>query len=221
MSSSSELIPISRGYVYQWTHVSTGAWYIGSHNGSKPGYRGSGIRLRNAMKAHGVEEFVNQIIYVGPYFREMEERILTALDAKNDPCSYNLKNEAWGCSLPGQLNPMHSSNGYVDSFETRRKKGSAFRGKTRPDHSARMSGSGNPMYGRADQAKAWVAWGKSTAGKTLEEIYGQERGEELRLKRQRPLKKPHNWRELTCPYCQKTGRGPNMGRYHFDNCKQK
>ncbi len=24
-----------------------------------------------------------------------------------------------------------------------------------------------------------------------------------------------------CPYCKKTGRGPNMTRYHFENCKEK
>ena len=25
--------------------------------------------------------------------------------------------------------------------------------------------------------------------------------------------------EKTCPHCSKTGKGPNMTRYHFDNCK--
>lgn len=28
-------------------------------------------------------------------------------------------------------------------------------------------------------------------------------------------------KEKTCPHCNKTGRGPNMTRYHFDNCKEK
>lgn len=26
-------------------------------------------------------------------------------------------------------------------------------------------------------------------------------------------------KEFTCPHCGKTGKGPNMKRYHFDNCK--
>ena len=26
---------------------------------------------------------------------------------------------------------------------------------------------------------------------------------------------------VTCPHCNKTGRGGNMTRYHFDNCKLK
>jgi hypothetical protein len=29
----------------------------------------------------------------------------------------------------------------------------------------------------------------------------------------------HNLVEKTCPHCQKVGNGPNMTRYHFNNCK--
>ena len=35
--------------------------------------------------------------------------------------------------------------------------------------------------------------------------------------------KPNLWNtvEYTCPHCNKTGKGPNMKRYHFDKCKSK
>jgi hypothetical protein len=29
----------------------------------------------------------------------------------------------------------------------------------------------------------------------------------------------HNLKEKTCPHCGKVGKGPNMTRYHFNNCK--
>lgn len=32
-------------------------------------------------------------------------------------------------------------------------------------------------------------------------------------------KGPRNLKEFSCPHCSKVGRGPNMSRYHFDNCK--
>jgi len=32
-------------------------------------------------------------------------------------------------------------------------------------------------------------------------------------------KGPRDLKELTCPHCSKVGRGPNMSRYHFSNCK--
>ena len=37
----------------------------------------------------------------------------------------------------------------------------------------------------------------------------------------RSLGKPNKWNtiEYTCPHCAKVGKGPNMKRYHFDNCK--
>jgi hypothetical protein len=28
-------------------------------------------------------------------------------------------------------------------------------------------------------------------------------------------------KERTCPWCNLTGKGANMTRHHFDNCKQK
>ena len=31
----------------------------------------------------------------------------------------------------------------------------------------------------------------------------------------------YNIIERTCPHCNKTGKGSNMTRYHFDNCKNK
>jgi len=31
----------------------------------------------------------------------------------------------------------------------------------------------------------------------------------------------HNLKTVTCPHCDKTGKGPNMSRYHLDKCKNK
>jgi len=31
--------------------------------------------------------------------------------------------------------------------------------------------------------------------------------------------KNNRYEKVTCPYCSLTGSGPNMKRYHFDNCK--
>lgn len=31
------------GYVYKYTHKETGKYYIGSHNGNKKDYKGSGL----------------------------------------------------------------------------------------------------------------------------------------------------------------------------------
>lgn len=53
-------------------------------------------------------------------------------------------------------------------------------GKSRPEHSARMAGERNPAYGKSEHAQGLVKYGKSIAGKTLEEIHGVSKGSELR-----------------------------------------
>lgn len=47
--------------------------------------------------------------------------------------------------------------------------------------SKRMSGTKNPMYGDYEHTKGWRAYGEFCKGKTLEEIYGKEKGEQLKL----------------------------------------
>jgi len=56
----------------------------------------------------------------------------------------------------------------------------------------------------------------------VEEIHPFLGGEIQRKTAQRRLDDGthHNLIKYTCPFCLKEGRGPNMHRYHFDNCKQ-
>lgn len=54
--------------------------------------------------------------------------------------------------------------------------------------------------------------------------YGKHHSEETLEKMRKPRgpQKAKSIRiERTCPYCKLTGKGPNMARYHFDNCKLK
>lgn len=167
------------GYVYKFTIRETGKWYIGSHCGNKKGYLGSGLAWQAALKKYGIDSFDREILYEGDNYRAEEERILKQLDAANDSMSYNLKNEAMGGSFPGKLNGMY---GKKLSDEQKYKCGSGFRGKTRPDHSQRMSGDGNPMFGRNDHCDALIAKSKLNKGKSFDEIYGAENSEKIKQK---------------------------------------
>ena len=165
------------GYVYKYTHNESGKWYIGSHNGSKPNYTGSGLIWRKALKKYGLDSFNKEILYEGDLYQQEEERILKELDAQADVLSYNMKNEALGGSYPGELNGMY---GKVHDAETKYNMGSGYRGKKRPDHAEKMSGENNPMYGKSDHVQAAVALAKSNTGKTYNEIFGEERSAEIR-----------------------------------------
>lgn len=168
------------GYVYKFTIRETGKWYIGSHGGDNlKKYNGSGLAWKAALKKYGIDSFDREILYEGDDYRAEEDRILKQLDAANDSMSYNLKNEAIGGSFPGELNGMY---GKKLTAEQKYKCGSGFRGKTRPDHSKKMSGSGNPMFGRNDHCDALIAASKLNKGKSFDEIYGVENSKKIKQK---------------------------------------
>ena len=69
-------------------------------------------------------------------------------------------------------------------------------------HSKRMTSEGNPCYN-----SVWINNSKDEKRVKLDETVPEGY----------VLGRLH----LTCPHCNKEGRGPNMKRYHFDNCKHK
>lgn len=167
------------GYVYKNTIRETGKWYIGSHNGNKKVYHGSGLLWNKALEKYGYDSYDTEILYEGDLYREYEENILKELDAANDSQSYNMKNEALGGAFFGENNGMF---GKKLTEEQKYNCGKAFRGKKRPEHSKRMSGSNNPAYRKNDHTYGLVDYAKSRKGKTNKEFYGEEKSLELSKK---------------------------------------
>lgn len=169
----------TKGYVYKFTHKESGKYYIGSHNGKCKSYKGGGLIWRHAVNKYGIESYIKEILYEGDDYRNQEEYFLNLYDAKNDPKSYNLKNEAIGGTFFGEDNGMF---GKKHSDETKRKIGDRFRGKKRPDHSEKMKGENNPMFGRNDQIQIAIKKAKENIGKTFEEIFGEDKALEIKQK---------------------------------------
>lgn len=80
--------------------------------------------------------------------------------------------------------------------------------------------------------KPWLIGSKNAAGKRgpNSEEHNKKIGEAKLGKKRKPFS--DEWKQnlknakeklpiLYCPHCKLTGRGPNMNRYHFDNCKGK
>lgn len=108
-----EVVLYSQGYVYQWVDSSSGMMYVGSHHGKLGDrYIGGGKRFLLAYNKRP-KDFHRVFLYVGPYFREVEERILLSVDAKRNPLYYNLTNYA--VSGPTGLRPS------LAETDTRRK----------------------------------------------------------------------------------------------------
>ena len=111
----------------------------------------------------------------------------------------------------------------------------------RLEYSESVSGENNPNYGKTHsletrekmsrKAKERIGeknafYGKTHSLETREKIKssltGFKHSEETRMKMSEVRKgKKKNFKTITCSICGKEGKGPNMSRYHFNNCKNK
>lgn len=192
-----------------------------------------------------------KILFIGAPKRalEIESFVLTEMRAKQSEMSYNLHNQdmKWtrtGCKdsdevrkkkslarmgekgpmwgLRGELSPNWGRKHKPRSPETLAKMSAARKGKPSPtkgmkmppmsdEHRAKLSaalkGRVSPMKGKKNHAVA-----KSNKKRT---------GEKRPYHSEFMTGRTWTCLERTCPYCNKTGNGGNMLRYHFDNCKQK
>jgi len=88
---------VETGIVYKWTNKINGKWYIGSHKGTaEDRYTASGTLVLAAFRKYGIDNFSREILYEGEDYRELEEFILSELNAKDNLKSYNLRNTAEG-----------------------------------------------------------------------------------------------------------------------------
>lgn len=82
----------SRGFVYRWTYIPTGQYYIGIRKGHPAdGYLGSGKRFVAKYRLTDPNDWQREIIYDGDYNKcpSIEEELVTD-DTIQDPLCLNL-----------------------------------------------------------------------------------------------------------------------------------
>jgi len=97
LKNGKQLSVTTQAFLYCWTHVTTGMWYVGSHTaiGCNPddGYICSSKKVKPMIEKNPTE-WSRQIIACGEPkdILSLEVKILTQLDAKNNSMSYNMHN---------------------------------------------------------------------------------------------------------------------------------
>lgn len=80
--------------VYKTTNILNGKYYIGKHQTDNPldSYIGSGKAIQNAIRVHGRNAFVKEVLFDFDTEHEMncKERELITEEIVNDPMSYNM-----------------------------------------------------------------------------------------------------------------------------------
>jgi len=85
--------------------------------------------------------------------------------------------------------------------------------KIKKSHIDKSKGEKNPMFGKSIYSIWLEKNGKKFANKRLKE-YKENMSNSLREKK-------HKMKLFKCPHCGLEGKGGNMTRYHFNNCKFK
>jgi hypothetical protein len=217
-------------FVYKTTNLINGKFYIGVHatKNVNDGYLGSGKRLHDAIKCHGVENFNREILKFFDSYADAlyyEQLLVTPELVESDNC-YNL------CEGGGKPPTMSGSK-------------HPFYQKSRPDSRKRMI-ENNPSKGKFGKDSA--TYNKVSVvtkdGDTLQVLKDDPRylsgefthvnkgkltvrdlnGNVFQVLKDDPRylsgEVVHNTKglSLTCPHCNKTG-GNTMKRWHFNNCK--
>lgn len=111
--------------IYKITNKETGKFYIGKHQTMNPmdDYFGSGRAIVNAIKLHGKDSFVKEVLHVFPTSEEMDakEREIITEELVNDPNCYNI-------GIGGEGGPQFK--GKTHSVETKAKISASRLGKT-------------------------------------------------------------------------------------------
>lgn len=206
-------------FVYCWTDHLRNMIYVGYHKGSiDDGYICSSKLMLEQFRERP-QDFTRQIIASGSKkdMTKLETKILISINAKNDKSCYNQHNGNGFYYLKERTKEHNtkiseSNKNKKASAETRLKMSVAKKGKpsgriTSPETKNKIA---NTLKGRKHS--------EESIEKMREAKKDFKHTEESKIKiglsfENRPL--------LTCPHCNKEGKGGAMMRYHFDNCKHK
>ncbi len=172
-------------------------------------------------------------------------------ELKNNPQLFKTKiisrhssrEEATGkeCALHKKLNVVKSclhinrsiatKNGFF-GMDVSKEKHPLYKKPRSPESRRKMSenhhdvnGENNPMHGRSAAKENNLKWYTngidSIFVKEGTEPNGYTKGRPFKNRKPRKHTRPVIHLEKTCPVCGITGKGGNMTRYHFDNCKYK
>lgn len=167
---------MNSAFLYKWTELSTGKWYIGSRTARNchpnDGYITSSKSVKPLILANP-NDWQRTIIEMGEprYIRALESELLEFIDAKNLSQSYNKNN---GHVKFSNVGGTSWSKGKTFSEEHKKKIGAKHKGLNKPKspewckkHSERMRGENNPQYKSIRSAQHRQRLSESNKGKTL------------------------------------------------------
>jgi hypothetical protein len=177
---------------------------------------------------------------------ENDKRIIIANELANDPEWQRKTKEATSkfnkATKTGANNHWFGTNGPMagkkHSEEAKRKSARIGEHNGMYGKGELVAGHKNGFYDKTHNSETIATLSEKAQNRTADhycehcneyftaQAYSQHHGDRCannpnRIVTQRKKYKKKEHTEVVCPHCGKVGSGPNMTRYHFDNCKEK
>ncbi len=214
-------------FIYKITNLVNGKIYVGQHktHNIDDGYLGSGKLLFHAIKKYGKASFRRDIIEFcdKETVNDREVYWVSFLNSTDRGVGYNI------------CNGGRTTSGYKHSQETKDKIGNKHRGKKcpprppMPDNTRLKISRANKGKVRSQEIRDIITeklTGKKHSEATLLKMSKSQKGRKHSVETKQKISIGNNafgriYENRICNVCGKEGSGPNMTRYHFDNCKMR
>lgn len=190
MSNSQEF----RTYLYIKQHAVTGKLYFGKTRKNPEKYQGSGTYWQNHIKKHGKSAVVT--LWYELFFDEEECKAFALEFSKK----MDIVNSSSWLNLVDENGIDGHPKGYRPSIEARKRMSASRVGKSPPNLGKSHT---EETKERMRNASPWK--GRSQPLEAIAKRSATRKGEIPK--------------QVTCPYCGKTGAIMNMSRWHFSKCK--
>ena len=231
-------------YIYKITNIINSKVYIGMSTKANDNYFGSGVIISKAIKKYGKEYFIKEIIETCENIEQLQIReqywIQYYKSILNDNC-YNVHEGGKGGNwkkwmsqerLEEVMLNLKNGGGQFKKGEKPWNKGLKYKNEKISIALKGKKQDAETVKKRTDKliGKKRNEDQKKNISSSLKAVYKGSFSEEHKNK----LSESHKGIKMTesakeklrgkkdtviCPYCKKTGAGPVMYRYHFDNCK--
>lgn len=234
-------------FLYKITNLVNNKIYVGVHSGDpNDNYLGSGLHIKRAIKKYGITNFNRKILIECETEKEAYdiESILVDDNFIKRIDTYNLKTGGrggWSCAVKyGDDNVMRRSEvarKVSDSIKAsitpeERKRRSDRMKENRQNGTVKARPAGWKMTEEQKEKLSKKLTGKSNPlkgkkrGPDSEESRNNKRAAAIKRSATRDMGaltrgKKFVLKDRTCPHYNLIGKGGNMTKYHFDNCKMK
>jgi hypothetical protein len=226
-------------YVYKWTHIPTGKWYIGSRTkaGCHPhdGYYCSSKEVKPLIK-QSPKEWEREILATGipENMLALETKYLVDGNAKQDPMSFNRHNGDGKFTTLGRIEPDAIKQKRIEKLRGIKRSEEALKNLkasnqkkandpnilkklqvSKPKgHGAKVSAA---LLGVAKSPEHKAAMSAARKGVSTGPCTEDRRNAISKAQKGKPCNNPI----VQCPHCGKSGPSGAMVRWHFDNCKER